>query len=637
MSCYSNTVEKGVNIKMEVKGENGENKSHLGLKKCKMKSLDGPWRRQVFAVYQKWELPHEILRLQEKNSALESRLNNIAYQVNEGHISKNNMPCAICQDGRGHSFGSLNKHLRMEHKITPLEYDKYDSFFRGYSALWQRTRMMINAIKDNCSEGPEYDASDGNDSERTSSQIQVELEDYGNDSEWSASQSPEHIQAILERLPTVTAANPMESKDKVMTNCEKQSQTHRISEVNDSAAFHRIEQSEEEGKEVISTKQILVKIMMKTKIVTSLQVIMLAMLVQWLGQSVSETATKAVCLVRSTVKSTVLSMSIVKRGAHMKEVLRLWATQLFNMGSNVLRMRKPRKLLTRRKPMNHFNRERQKTSDIQVKHFNQPARFRETFEVQLNIKFMLVIICILSAFLVKTKYNSAIADKLNLDQDSTTSKEGKIDSFEKAGLEATRNLVLQIDKKPKGYDESASKKLREAEQNIQKIKQNLSKTQLLNVKTFPVCKPAERENEILHIPNSAILPSLNSFVHLLSSAITFVQMQKSQTLVIQSRKLDIWNKKENISYEEFVKIVLGRHSNNFEQKKNPARIPGAVPQPMRKICKRQKKQERPTKWIQWKIDTEWESVQSIVDILWTVNKNMPDIKHRKPPDIFSVI
>ena len=50
---------------------------------------------------------------------------------------------------------------------------------------------------------------------------------------------------------------------------------------------------------------------------------------------------------------------------------------------------------------------------------------------------------------------------------------GRIDSVEKAGPEATKDLVLEIDNKLKGYDESASQKLREAE-NEQKNDQDIA-------------------------------------------------------------------------------------------------------------------------------------------------------------------
>merc|ERR1712106_1220750 len=90
----------------------------------------------------------------------------------------------------------------------------------------------------------------------------------------------------------------------------------------------------------------------------------------------------------------------------------------------------------------------------------------------------------------QTKDNSALLDRLNIVQDSTTSNKGRIDSLEKAGPEATKNLVLEIDNKLKGYDESASQKLREAEDNIQKNGQDIaSHSDLLrehteNINTF---------------------------------------------------------------------------------------------------------------------------------------------------------
>merc|ERR1712106_1293829 len=90
----------------------------------------------------------------------------------------------------------------------------------------------------------------------------------------------------------------------------------------------------------------------------------------------------------------------------------------------------------------------------------------------------------------QTKDNSALLDRLNIVQDSTTSNEGRIDSLEKAGPEATKNLVLEIDAKLKGYDESASQKLREAGDNIRKNAQdiashsNLLREHTENINTF---------------------------------------------------------------------------------------------------------------------------------------------------------
>merc|ERR1712123_459284 len=90
----------------------------------------------------------------------------------------------------------------------------------------------------------------------------------------------------------------------------------------------------------------------------------------------------------------------------------------------------------------------------------------------------------------QTKDNSALLDRPNIVQDSTTSNEGRIDSLEKAGPEATKNLVLEIEAKLKGYDESASQKLREAGDNIQKNGQdiashsNLLREHTENINTF---------------------------------------------------------------------------------------------------------------------------------------------------------
>merc|ERR1712013_700803 len=73
----------------------------------------------------------------------------------------------------------------------------------------------------------------------------------------------------------------------------------------------------------------------------------------------------------------------------------------------------------------------------------------------------------------QTKDNSSLIDRLTIVQDATTSNQGRIESLEKAGPESIQNLVLEIDNKLKGYDESASQKLREAEDNIQKNAQGI--------------------------------------------------------------------------------------------------------------------------------------------------------------------
>ena len=63
----------------------------------------------------------------------------------------------------------------------------------------------------------------------------------------------------------------------------------------------------------------------------------------------------------------------------------------------------------------------------------------------------------------KTRDALVLIDRLNIVQDTTTSKEGRIDLLEKTGLEATKNLVLEIDDKLNGHDESASQKLKDYE------------------------------------------------------------------------------------------------------------------------------------------------------------------------------
>merc|ERR1711872_1203007 len=74
----------------------------------------------------------------------------------------------------------------------------------------------------------------------------------------------------------------------------------------------------------------------------------------------------------------------------------------------------------------------------------------------------------------QTKDNSALLDRLNIVQDATVSNEGRIESLEEAGPEATKNLILEIDAKLKGYDESASQKLKDAEDNIHKNAQDIA-------------------------------------------------------------------------------------------------------------------------------------------------------------------
>merc|ERR1712142_328021 len=90
----------------------------------------------------------------------------------------------------------------------------------------------------------------------------------------------------------------------------------------------------------------------------------------------------------------------------------------------------------------------------------------------------------------QTKDNSSLIDRLNIVQDATNTNQGRIESLEKAGPESIQNLVLEIDNKFKGYDESASQKLREAEDNIQKNAQdiashsNLLREHTENINTF---------------------------------------------------------------------------------------------------------------------------------------------------------
>merc|ERR1712096_423824 len=74
----------------------------------------------------------------------------------------------------------------------------------------------------------------------------------------------------------------------------------------------------------------------------------------------------------------------------------------------------------------------------------------------------------------QSKDNSALIDRLNIVLDTTTSNETRIGSLEKALPEATKNLVLEIDAKLKDYDEAASQKIRDAEDNIQKNAQDIA-------------------------------------------------------------------------------------------------------------------------------------------------------------------
>ena len=90
----------------------------------------------------------------------------------------------------------------------------------------------------------------------------------------------------------------------------------------------------------------------------------------------------------------------------------------------------------------------------------------------------------------QTKDNSALLDRLNIVPDATVSNEGRIDSIEKTGPEATKNLILEIDAKLRGYDESASQKIKDAEDNIHENVQdiashsNLLKEHTENINTF---------------------------------------------------------------------------------------------------------------------------------------------------------
>ena len=59
-------------------------------------------------------------------------------------------------------------------------------------------------------------------------------------------------------------------------------------------------------------------------------------------------------------------------------------------------------------------------------------------------------------------------------QDATTSNEDRLDSLKITGPEATKNMALEIDAKLKGFDKTASQKLREAENNIQKNGQDIA-------------------------------------------------------------------------------------------------------------------------------------------------------------------
>ena len=57
---------------------------------------------------------------------------------------------------------------------------------------------------------------------------------------------------------------------------------------------------------------------------------------------------------------------------------------------------------------------------------------------------------------------------------------GRINSVEKDGPEAIKDLVLEIDNKLMGYDESASQKFREAE-NEQKNDQDIDNPQYFHL------------------------------------------------------------------------------------------------------------------------------------------------------------
>ena len=66
----------------------------------------------------------------------------------------------------------------------------------------------------------------------------------------------------------------------------------------------------------------------------------------------------------------------------------------------------------------------------------------------------------------QTKENPALLGRLNIVQGAPVANEGRIESLEKTVPEASKNLILEINAKLKGYDESASQKLKDAEDNI---------------------------------------------------------------------------------------------------------------------------------------------------------------------------
>merc|ERR1712228_737480 len=117
----------------------------------------------------------------------------------------------------------------------------------------------------------------------------------------------------------------------------------------------------------------------------------------------------------------------------------------------------------------------------------------------------------------QTKDNSALLDRLNIVQDATVSNEGRIESLEKAGPEATKNLILEIDAKLKGYDESASQKLKDAEDNIHKNAQdiashsNLLREHTENINTF-ISTNATFNSQILGLESKSELNTLDETV-----------------------------------------------------------------------------------------------------------------------------
>jgi len=166
----------------------------------------------------------------------------------------------------------------------------------------------------------------------------------------------------------------------------------------------------------------------------------------------------------------------------------------------------------------------------------------------------------------QTKDNSALLDRLNIVPDATVSNEGRIDSLEKAGPEATKNLILEIDAKLRGYDESASQKIKDAEDNIHENVQdiashsNLLKEHTENINTFISAKD-KFNSQILGLESKS------------EDFLKYLQAERQRIDNVQSKlnTLDETVEKvqpDNVKEIAFLKQMTGNQNNYLEDTEN---------------------------------------------------------------------